>query len=114
MTDEKSPKRAEITEQHKSEGVDWDAPHLKGLDIEFLKGQHERFAEHLVSITEQAQPSTLPEMRAIHDEQERRLIIKTLNSTHWHRKRAAELLAVSYQHLLKRIDRLGIDSIEEK
>jgi two-component system response regulator AtoC len=51
--------------------------------------------------------------RAAARQAERELILKTLNRTHWNRKRAARELQVSYKALLYKLKQIGMEESEQ-
>jgi two-component system response regulator PilR (NtrC family) len=54
-------------------------------------------------------PSPLPSWNPVNEEEERDLIVRALDQTHWNRTKAAEVLGMTFRQLRYRIQKYGLD-----
>ena len=58
-------------------------------------------------------PSLKAAARAASQQAERELILQTLTRTHWNRKKAAQVLQISYKSLLYKLKQIQVPDSEE-
>ena len=99
----------ELSRTPRSFGVHAAAGASRGAAAESDDDGGQTDAPDIASAPGAAQPSRLADVaKAAASKAERALIEETLTQTHWHRRRAAEQLGVSYKTLLNKIKESGI------